>query len=119
MEDKPESTTPQPPSDATISRLATAVEQASKHPWLLMWRSFLQGFMTALGATIGTALFFTILVWVFQRLGGVNLLKPEIDKLENLLIPAKYQTDITPQAEGTGQPTGYEAVLHDHQLTFR
>lgn len=107
MSDTPESTPHV--SDATINRLAAAVEIASRRPWVLIWRSFLQGMMAALGATIGTALFFTMLIWLFQRLGGVELLKPEIQKLQDL-VPAKYQD---------GAQSGYHQVLNDNQLTLR
>jgi hypothetical protein len=113
-EDTHQSTTPDRPSDATIDRLATAVELASKRPWLLMWRAFLQGFMTALGATIGTALFFTIIVWIFQRLGGIELLRPQIEKLQNLILPAKFQQELNGSAQ-----SGYQPVLDEYQLTLR
>ena len=57
----------------------------------MLGRSFMHGVMTALGATIGAALFFTILIWLFQALGGVNLLKPSIDRLQELIIPKELQ----------------------------
>jgi hypothetical protein len=110
MADNLESTTP--PSEATIQRLAVAIELASKKPWTLIWRSFLQGFMTALGATIGSALFFIILVWIFQRLGGIDLFRPEIQKLQNLIIPAKFQQDL-------GSTSTMKSFLEDNNLTLR
>jgi hypothetical protein len=79
------------PSAATMHRLMVAVERAYHNPWLLMWRSFLQGFMAALGATIGTALFFTILFYVFQALGGVTLLEPFMKSLQDLIIPREFR----------------------------
>lgn len=112
MSDTPEANNSRP-NNATIERLATAVELASKRPWLLMWRSFLQGFMTALGATIGTALFFAVLIWLFHRLGGVDLLKPGIQKLQDLIIPQKYQEQLN------SNQTGYQQFLNDNQLTLR
>lgn len=74
-----------------LDYLIAAVDRAYSKPRLMMWRSFLHGFMTALGATVGTALFFTILIWIFQALGGVELLKPGVEKLQNLIIPKEFQ----------------------------
>lgn len=113
MADTPEESQSRP-SQATIERLAIAVELASKRPWVLIWRSFLQGFMTALGATIGAALFFTFLLWLFHHLGGIDLLKPQIEKLQNLIIPEKYQKQVDADIQ-----TGYQSLLSDHQLTLR
>jgi hypothetical protein len=82
------------PSEATVRRLVVAVEKAYHRPWLMMWRSFLHGFMTALGATIGTALFFTILIWVFQALGGVDLLRPGVEAIQDLIIPDSLKNPV-------------------------
>lgn len=79
------------PNQATLDRLLRAVELAYHHPYRMMFRSFLHGFMAALGATIGTALFFTILIWVFQALGGLELLREPIERLQEIIIPDEFQ----------------------------
>ncbi|HSI20388.1 MAG TPA: DUF5665 domain-containing protein [Verrucomicrobiae bacterium] len=80
------------PSNATVDRLVRAVNMAYSSPGRLMWRGFLYGLMTALGATIGTALFFTILIWFFQRLGGIELLRPGIESIQEIIIPEELRT---------------------------
>jgi hypothetical protein len=111
MSDTPIAPQEKPQDDqATMHRLLTAVDRAYNRPWLMMWRSFLHGFMTALGATIGTALFFTILVWFFQRLGGIDLLAPQIEKLQDLLIPDQFQNENLSELEQT---------LQDNNLQMR
>ncbi len=85
-------------SEATIYRLVTAVNSAYNRQGLMMWRSFLGGLMAALGATVGTAIIFTILLWTFQHLGGIDLFKSSIDKIQSLVIPAKF---IDPQVTAT------------------
>lgn len=83
------------PSNATVLRLVQALDIAYNRPWRMLWRSFMHGFMAALGATIGTALFFTIMLYIFQSLGGINLLKPGIDQLQNLIIPKELRSPST------------------------
>lgn len=101
MAEEPASSAPAP-SQATIDRLVQAVERAYHRPWRMMGRSFLHGFMTALGATVGTAVFFAVLIWVFQQLGGLELLRPGVEKLQDLLIPDEFQ-----QLEGEQAQQGF------------
>lgn len=64
-----------------IELLARSVERAYHRPGLLMWRGFLHGLAAAVGAVVGTALLGVFSVYIFQVLGGVNLLKPIINEL--------------------------------------
>ncbi len=79
-----------PTDDKAVSRLVSVMETAYHRPWYMMWRSFLSGLMAALGASVGAALFFTILIWVFQALGGIELLRPGLDNVKDLVVPTKY-----------------------------
>jgi hypothetical protein len=103
MADEPDDKKVTEVSDATIARLVHAVELAYNRPWRMMGRSFIHGLMTALGATVGTALFFTILLWIFQALGGLDLIKPGVEKLQSYIIPKEILNQINPST--TPSPT--------------
>jgi len=76
----------QSPHEASLDRLVEAVDRAYHRPWLMMWRSFLHGFMTAIGATVGTAVIVAILGYVVQTHGGIDLLNPLIDKISGKVV---------------------------------
>ncbi len=90
---------PPDPTNVTMERLVRAVHLAYSSPGRLMWRGFLYGLMTALGATIGTAIFFTILIWFFQRLGGIELLRPGIENIQELIIPEELRASTSSDAQ--------------------
>ena len=73
----------QSPHEASVDKLVAAIDNAYHRPWMMMWRSFLQGFMAAIGAVIGTAFIGILSVYLFQALGGFSLLKPYVDKLQH------------------------------------
>ncbi|MBU6388903.1 hypothetical protein KGQ71_00105 [Patescibacteria group bacterium] len=75
----------QSPHEVSIERLVQAVDLAYHHPWRMMWRSFWSGFMTAIGAMVGTVIIVGLLGYMFHALGGIELLRPSIDKLQNML----------------------------------
>lgn len=75
----------QSPHEASVDRLVEALDRAYHRPWLMIWRSFLHGFMTAIGATFGTVIIVVIAGMAFQALGGIELLRPSIDKLQNMI----------------------------------
>ncbi|MCE9557940.1 MAG: DUF5665 domain-containing protein [Armatimonadetes bacterium] len=77
--------------DQKLDQLIQAVDRAYNRPRLMMWRSFVIGVMTALGATVGTAIIFTILIAILNSLGGVELFKPTVDRIQGLVIPKQYQ----------------------------
>jgi hypothetical protein len=72
----------QSPHEASVDRLISAVDRAYHRPWLMMWRSFLHGMMTAIGAFFGTALIGILSVTIFQALGGAGLIDSMLDRLE-------------------------------------
>lgn len=92
----------QSPHEASEDRLVEAIDRAYHRPWLMMWRSFLQGVMSGIGAVVGSAIILLLLGFLFNRLGGVNLLKPAIGKLQDTIIQSQVKTlkglqDSTPQ----------------------
>lgn len=78
------------PNDQTLNRLVLAVEKAYNKPGLLMWRGFCYGFMTAVGATVGTAVIIAISTYAFSFFGGFRYLKDSLsglgDKVTNSII---------------------------------
>jgi hypothetical protein len=83
------------PADPTLDRLVQAVDRAYNRPWLMLWRSFLQGMMSAIGAVVGTALVVALAGFVFNRLGGLELLRPGVQKLQDMIFPQELR-DIVP-----------------------
>lgn len=70
------------PDEASLDRLIAALDRAYHRPGSLMWRAFLQGLSGAFGAAVGWILIITISGFLFQALGGINLLHPVLDKIE-------------------------------------
>lgn len=54
-----------------LDRLVKAIDRAYHHPGPLVWRGFLIGLASGLGATIGVALVLAILGFVLRELGGL------------------------------------------------
>lgn len=73
----------QSPDEASVNRLIIALDRAYHQPRLLMWRAFLQGFTAAIGAFIGSAFIVIVSAYLFQALGGLGLLKPYVDKIQD------------------------------------
>jgi len=76
------------PSDATINRLVLALDRAYHRPGLLLWRSFLQGVMTGVGATVGTAIVLSVAAFTFSAIGGLSLLRPALNQLSDYILPS-------------------------------
>jgi hypothetical protein len=97
----------QSPHDASVERLIQALDRAYHRPWLMMWRAFLSGIMTAVGMAVGYLLIFTLLAYVFQVLGGFKLLEPLSQKLQQSILPPQLrslQVDSTSQNQYQNQP---------------
>ena len=90
----------QSPHEASLDRLINAVDRAYHRPGLLLWRSFLQGVMTAIGASVGTFLVFSVVIYVFQALGGIELLRPGLEKLQEMLLPPELRSLTTDHGIG-------------------
>lgn len=82
----------QSPHEASVNQLVQALDRAYYRPGLLLWRSFWQGFFTAIGAAVGTVVFVGLVSYLFSILGGSQLVKPYLDKLQNGLIQRQIQT---------------------------
>ena len=93
----------QDPSSASVDRLVQSLDRAYHRPGLLMWRSFLSGLMYAIGATVGLTLLLTIAAYVLQALGGINLINPLIQKLDDNVVSienrSNQSTTLTPAEE--------------------
>lgn len=82
---------PRTQEEVTLDRLTRSVDRVYNNPGNLMWRSFLAGVMSGLGATIGVALILSIGGYVFSLLGGIELLRPGLTEIRNMIIPKEYR----------------------------
>jgi hypothetical protein len=81
----------QSPHEASIDQLIQALDRAYHRPRLLMWRSFLQGIMTGIGASVGTLLVAGVITYSIHALGGIKLIQPMIDKLQESIVNSQIQ----------------------------
>ena len=82
----------QSPHEASVDRLVEAVDRAYHRPWLLMWRAFLQGLMTALGLTVGYAMIVILIAYLIQVRGGTaKLLDPLLIEVQQKVIQPTVQ----------------------------
>ena len=75
----------------TVARLTLAIEQAYTKTGTLVWRAFLQGFVSALGAAIATVLLVLIAAYLFNALGGPALLQNFISSVSNTIVHTQEQ----------------------------
>ena len=54
-----------------LDRLVKAIDRAYHHPGPLVWRGFMIGLASGLGATLGVALVLGILGYFLRELGGL------------------------------------------------
>jgi hypothetical protein len=80
------------PDDASFDKLVAAIDRAYHRPGLMLWRSFCQGLMSAIGMAIGWILIISVSGYLFQALGGINLLKPWIEKAQQGIISAQTKS---------------------------
>lgn len=73
------------PDDASFDKFIQALDRAYHRPWVMMWRSFLHGLMTGLGATIGTTVVLAALTYIFQIVDGPRLLSSYANSIGNAL----------------------------------
>ncbi len=66
-------------------RLVTALDVVYNKPGVIFWRGFIKGIGQGLGATIGVALLFIILSWLFRQLGGIPAFADWVNELSNTL----------------------------------
>jgi len=106
----------QSPHEASVNRLIESLDRAYHRPWLMMWRAFLQGLMSAFGMTFGYLLIFTLLAYVFQSLGGIKLLDPLIERVTQSVIPASLRQPTTTSDSPASSSTPGVYVLTADQL---
>lgn len=75
----------QSPNEASMQRLIDSLDRAYHRPYLMMFRSFLHGFMAAIGAFVGTALMGALSVYLFQLSGGLEATKHFINDISGSL----------------------------------
>lgn len=98
----------QSPDEASVDRLVRALDRAYHRPGLLLWRSFWQGVMSAMGATVGTIVVLFAIGLIIRQLGGIELLSPVIEKVQDSVAEgvATQQRQLEHQLQTiTGSPT--------------
>lgn len=80
------------PNSASVDRLIQALDRAYHRPGLLMWRAFTSGLFYAIGATVGAAIFFSVVLYVLHVLGGLSLLSPGIEKLSDMITSQQVKS---------------------------
>jgi hypothetical protein len=85
------------PDDASFDKFVKALDRAYHRPLLMMWRSFLMGVATALGATVGAAIILVILFYVLKTFDFA----PYATKIQEIIIPES----IRKQLDGSSTPT--------------
>lgn len=68
-----------------LDHLAAALDKAYHHPEHLVWRGFLIGLASGLGATIGVALVITLVGFILRQLGGVPFIGEWLNTLSQEL----------------------------------
>ena len=97
----------QSPHEASVERLVAALDRAYHNPRQLMWRSFLQGFMSAIGVTIGTIFILGLVGLLLHELGGIKLLAPLVDRIQNSVVQGvtTQENQIQQQLKTIASPT--------------
>lgn len=68
-----------------INRLVRAIDSAYHNPGQLMWRNFLGGLFSGLGATIGVAIVVLILGFMIRQFGGLPIIGQWLNELGRVL----------------------------------
>lgn len=76
----------------TVARLSAAIEHAYTKTGVLIWRSFLQGFVSAIGAACATALVLLAGIYLFKTLGGPALLQSYVASLSDTIVRSQEQS---------------------------
>lgn len=99
MPRKPEFTEFSNPEDASFDKLVQAIDRAYHRPWTMMWRSFMHGIMTAIGAAVGWILILILSGLLFQALGGVQLFQPLLEKMEEAIQRTQQRSTMEQQEQ--------------------
>ncbi|OGD60885.1 hypothetical protein A3A71_03175 [Candidatus Berkelbacteria bacterium RIFCSPLOWO2_01_FULL_50_28] len=68
-----------------VERLITALDRAYHRPGLLVWRGFLIGLASGLGATIGAAIVLALLGFLLREFGGLPVIGNWLNSISNSL----------------------------------
>ncbi|QQG50262.1 MAG: hypothetical protein HZB70_01615 [Candidatus Berkelbacteria bacterium] len=68
-----------------LDRLVRAIDKAYHHPGPLVWRGFMIGLASGLGATIGVAVVLAILGFLVRELGGLPFIGEWIQGVGNTI----------------------------------
>ena len=80
------------PESASFDKLVEALDRAYHRPGTMIWRSFLHGIMTAIGAAVGWILILIVSGFIFQALGGIKILEPTMNRLRDSLLEAQIRS---------------------------
>ena len=69
----------------SINRLIGAIDKAYHNPSQLVWRGFLVGLMSGLGATVGVALVLAIIGLLIRQFGGLPVVGDWLNELGQIL----------------------------------
>jgi chromate transport protein ChrA len=72
-------------SQKLISQLVNSIDKAYHRTGLLMWRSFLMGLMSGLGATVGVAIVITVIGLLIKEFGGLPVVGQWLGELKIVL----------------------------------
>lgn len=75
----------QNPKQDKVEQLVIALEKVYQRPGLIMWRGFLLGLFSGLGATIGVALVLGILGMLIRQFGGLPIVGDWLNGLDQIL----------------------------------
>lgn len=100
----------QSPDEASVERLIKALDRAYHRPGLMLWRSFWQGFITAIGLSAGYAVVVVVTVYIFRALGGIELIRPGMEKVRDMIIPAQLR-EISTESNNTPANTELEKQI--------
>jgi hypothetical protein len=84
------------PDEASFDKFVAALDRAYHRPFVMMWRGFLYGIATALGATVGAGI---VLVILFYILRSINF-APFITQIQDIIIPESIRQQLEGQQPG-------------------
>lgn len=84
-----------------LIRLAEATERAYGSMWRLAGRAFLQGIMSVLGAAFGSVVILGAGVWLFNSLGGLEWLQPQLNRLGDVVSEAVIPEELRSQLDSS------------------
>lgn len=69
----------------TLEALTAAIEKVYTQPKRMMWRSFLMGLLSGLGATLGVAIVLTLLGYLIHAVGGLPVVGDWLTNVQRYL----------------------------------